>query len=299
MRIGLGLPAAVPNADPSLITTWAAAADAAGYSSVGVIDRLVYDNLEPLTALAAAAAVTTKVELLTTVLNIGWRANPVLLAKRIASVDLLSGGRLTAGLGLGGWPEDFDVSGVPAPSGGRSVEHTVSTMRQVWNAEVTGQGGPTRRLSAGRPGLLFGGLVPAAHLRAARIGDGWVAPLMGFELLQAGATAVRAEWARLDRAGGPRIVTGRYVSLGPDAGRVADDYLQHYYGEPGWSFARADTPTTPDQLHEELARLEEAGVSDVVLFPCSAEVTQLDLLTEALSGSGRLSPISGTRATAG
>jgi alkanesulfonate monooxygenase SsuD/methylene tetrahydromethanopterin reductase-like flavin-dependent oxidoreductase (luciferase family) len=82
MRIGIGLPAAVPEVDATTIGTWAAQAEGAGFASVGVIHRLIYDNLEPLTALAAAAARTERVELLTTVLNVGWRANPVLLANR-------------------------------------------------------------------------------------------------------------------------------------------------------------------------------------------------------------------------
>jgi alkanesulfonate monooxygenase SsuD/methylene tetrahydromethanopterin reductase-like flavin-dependent oxidoreductase (luciferase family) len=112
MRGGLGLPAAVPGVDMRVIGGWAAGGERAGFDSVGVFDRLVYDNLEPLTALAAAAARTEHVELLTTVLTVGWRNNPVLLAKQIASVDLLSGGRLTVGLGLGGWPDDFDTSEV-------------------------------------------------------------------------------------------------------------------------------------------------------------------------------------------
>src|ERR687898_215032 len=118
MKIGIGLPAAVPDVDATTIGSWAAEAERAGFASVGVIDRLVYDNLEPLTTLAAAAACTERVELLTTVLNVGWRANPVLLAKQMASVDLLSGGRLTAGLGLGGWPEDFTASDVPTSGAG-------------------------------------------------------------------------------------------------------------------------------------------------------------------------------------
>jgi hypothetical protein len=126
-----------------------------------------------------------------------------------------------------------------------------------------------------------------------------VAPLMGFELLQAGATAVRDEWARQERGGTPRIVTGRYFSFGPDAPGVADHYLQHYYGEAGWSIARADTATTRDELHQELARLEEAGVTDVVMFPCAADTRQLDLLTEALDGSGHLRPVRDASAGAG
>jgi alkanesulfonate monooxygenase SsuD/methylene tetrahydromethanopterin reductase-like flavin-dependent oxidoreductase (luciferase family) len=79
MRIGLGLPAAVSGVDRTAIGAGAAEAERAGFASVGVIDRLVYDNLEPLTVLAAAAR-TEQVELFTTVLNVGWRANPVLVA---------------------------------------------------------------------------------------------------------------------------------------------------------------------------------------------------------------------------
>ena len=86
VRIGIGLPAAVPGSDMTRLGEWAAESERAGFAAVGVIDRLVYDNLEPLTALAAAAARTEQVELFTTVLNIGWRNNPVLLAKHMASV---------------------------------------------------------------------------------------------------------------------------------------------------------------------------------------------------------------------
>src|SRR5215213_967305 len=98
MRVGIGLPAAVPGADMTEIGRWAAESERRGFASLGVIDRLVYDNLDPLVALAAAAARTERVELVTTVLNVGYRRNPIVLAKQIASVDQLSGGRLTVGL---------------------------------------------------------------------------------------------------------------------------------------------------------------------------------------------------------
>lgn len=281
MRIGVGLPAAVPGVDGRVVGDWAAEAERAGFASVGVIDRLVYDNLEPLTALAAAAARTERVELLTTVLNVGWRANPVLLAKQLASVEVLSGGRLTAGLGLGGWPEDFAAGGVPTTGAGARLDAAVATMRRAWGGELVGQGGPMRRLAEGRPVLLFGGLVPAAYERAATLGEGWVAPLMGPALLEEGATWVRKAWAAAGRPGEPRIVTGRYFSLGPDAARSADDYLRHYYGTP--DPARADTPVTTEELHAEITRLSSLGVTDLVLYPCTAHPTQLPLLTQALT----------------
>jgi alkanesulfonate monooxygenase SsuD/methylene tetrahydromethanopterin reductase-like flavin-dependent oxidoreductase (luciferase family) len=285
MKIGIGLPAAVPDVDATTIGAWAAEAERAGFASVGVIDRLVYDNLEPLTALAAAAAPTEQVELVTTVLNVGWRANPVLLAKQMASVDLLSGGRLPAGLGLGGWPEDFAVSEVPTSGGGARLRSALAAMRQVWAGELSGQGGPMRRLPDGRPALLFGGLVPAAHTRAATEGQGWVAPLFGLQMVEDGATAVRQAWADAGRAGEPRIVTGRYFSLGRDADHVADGYIRHYYLDEYFPMARADTLTSPEQLRAELDRLSKAGVTDLVLYPSSADLDQVEFLAEAVRPS--------------
>ncbi len=287
MKIGIGLPAAAPNADATIIGAWAAEAERAGFASVGVIDRLVYDNLEPLTALAAAAARTERVELLTTVLNVGWRGNPVLLAKQMATVDLLSGGRLTAGLGLGGWPDDFAFSDVATSGAGARLKSALAGMHQVWAGTLVGQGGPTRRLSPGRPALLFGGLVLAAYVRAAAEGQGWVAPLFGLQVLEDGATAVRKVWADGGRSGQPRIVTGRYFSLGRDADRVADDYIRHYYLDEYFPIARADTLTSPEQVREELDRLAEAGVTDLVLYPSSADLDQVQLLAEAAGSSLR------------
>lgn len=282
MRIGIGLPAAVPGVDPTTIAPWAAEAERAGFAAVGVIDRLVYDNLEPLTTLAAAGVATTTVELLTTVLNVAWRANPVLLGKQLATVDLLSGGRLTAGLGLGGWPEDFSASDVPTSGGGARLDSAIATMRRVWSADVAGQGGPTTQMADGRPSLLFGGLVDAAFVRAATKGAGWVAPLFGLELLQRGADAVRRHWLDAGRAGEPRIVTGRYVSLAPDGDRHAADYLSHYYGAAQAHLPLADTATTGERLRQELERLAEAGVTDVVLYPCTADPDEMRRVSDAV-----------------
>jgi alkanesulfonate monooxygenase SsuD/methylene tetrahydromethanopterin reductase-like flavin-dependent oxidoreductase (luciferase family) len=282
MRIGIGLPAAVPGADPRLLGEWAAEAERSGFASVGVIDRLVYDNLEPLTALAAAAARTSAIELLTTVLNVGWRGNAVLLAKQLASVDLLSGGRLTAGLGLGGWPDDFAASGASKEGLGALWESTLETWRQAWAGKLSGQGGPMTELPAERPGLLFGGLVPAAYRRAATHGQGWVAPLFGTATLAQGANAVREAWQEVGRIGQPRIVTGRYFALGRDADATADEYIRHYYGDAYFDFARPDTLTTPAQLHDHLADLRAVGATDVVLYPASADLDQVRLLADAL-----------------
>jgi alkanesulfonate monooxygenase SsuD/methylene tetrahydromethanopterin reductase-like flavin-dependent oxidoreductase (luciferase family) len=288
MRIGIGLPAAVPGADMTTLGQWAANSERAGFDAVGVIDRLVYDNLDPLVALAAAAARTQRVELLTTVLNVGWRNNPVLLAKQMASVEQVSGGRLTVGLGLGGWPEDYAASQAPQTGMAALWASSLATMRAAWAGKISGQGGPMTQLPEGRPALLLGGLVPAAHQRAATHGQGWVSPLFGLSMLQQGAAAVRAAWREAGRPGQPRIVTGRYFSLGEDADAIAGEYLRHYYGDEFLPVARADALTTPERLRAELEALQAAGATDVVLYPCSARLEQVDLLADAVRAAGFL-----------
>lgn len=271
MKIGIGLPAAVPGTDMTSIGAWAAEAENAGFDSVGVIDRLIYDNLDPLTTLASAAASTSWIELISTVVNVCWRNNAVLLAKQLSSVDRLSGGRLTAGLGMGGWPADYETSGVPLAGRGVRFEESLAAMHSCW--QDTGD----------QPKVVLGGTVPASFVRAAtEISDGWVAPLFGMDLLKAGAAAVHSAWGEAGRDGQPRIVTGRYFSLGADADDRADHYIRHYYGDEYFDFARADTLTHVQDIGAEVQRLSEAGCHDVLFFPCSGELEQVTLLAEAL-----------------
>ena len=113
MDIAIGLPSVVPGVDRDSLLEWARRAEARGFSSLGTIDRLVYPNYEPLTALAAAAAVTERIRLFTDILLVPWRNNPALVAKQAATVDSISGGRLTLGVGIGGREDDYAMSGVP------------------------------------------------------------------------------------------------------------------------------------------------------------------------------------------
>jgi alkanesulfonate monooxygenase SsuD/methylene tetrahydromethanopterin reductase-like flavin-dependent oxidoreductase (luciferase family) len=271
MRLGIGLPAAVPGTDMTEIGRWAAAGEEAGFAAVGVIDRLVFDNLDPLTALAAAAACTSRIQLTSSVVNVCWRNNPVLIAKQLASVERLSGGRLSAGLGMGGWPADYEASAVPLKGRGARFEAALRAMQSEWEA------------AGARPRVLLGGTVLASYARTAwPMSHGWVAPLFGFALLQDGIAAVARHWAQAGRSEQPRIMTGRYFSLGANASGVADEYIEHYYGRDYFDFARADTLTDADQIRAELERLQAAGVTDLVLFPCSGDLEQVELLKDVV-----------------
>ncbi|WP_151476269.1 LLM class flavin-dependent oxidoreductase [Streptomyces albicerus] len=289
MKIGIGLPIAVPGRPPREVGQWAQDSERLGFHSLGSIDRLVYDILDPLVSLGVAAAVTERVQLFTSVLNVGWRGNPVLFAKQLATVDLISGGRLTAGLGIGGWPDDFTASGAPAKGHGKIFDDTLTELRRVWNGEVKGDSGPTPLPGAGRPRLLIGGLAQAGFARAARFGEGWVAPVLGRDLLANGVKAVSEEWARADRPGRPQILTARYFCCGPDAKDVTSEYVAHYYGSkesPYYGPVRADCLDSDERLRDELTALSRAGVDDLVLYPASSSLDQVRLLAEALERVG-------------
>ena len=118
MNIGVGLPTSTSGINAELLFEWAKRADAGPFSSLGVVDRVAYQNYEPFTALAAAAAITRRVRLATMVVIAPLR-NTATLAKQAASVDALSGGRLTLGLAVGARGEDYEVSGIETRGRGR------------------------------------------------------------------------------------------------------------------------------------------------------------------------------------
>ncbi|MQA12550.1 MAG: LLM class flavin-dependent oxidoreductase [Pseudonocardiaceae bacterium] len=288
VKIGIGLPVAIPGRDAREVTRWAKDSERLGFHSLGSIDRLIYDILDPLVSLGVAAAVTEHVQLFTSILNVGWRNNSILLAKQLATVDLISEGRLTAGLGIGGWPDDFAASGAPTKGHGKLFDDTLTELRRVWDGEVTSGSGPTPLPGAGRPRLLIGGLIQPGYARAARFGHGWVAPMLSREFLADGVEGVTKEWVKAGRPGKPQILTGRYFCCGPDAQTLTSEYVAHYYGSesPFYGPVRADCLDSDERLREELIALSAAGVDDLVLYPSSSRIDQVHLLAEALERVG-------------
>lgn len=175
MHIGIGLPIG----DPTALLDWARRADAGPFSTLGLLDRFVYDNPEPLVALAVLAGATSRIRVQTEVLLAPLR-DTALLAKQAATVDRMTGGRLVLGLGIGGRHDDPDhrATGVDIRTRGRRLDEQMRVLRRLWAGEPYGEGvGPIGPLPArpGGPEVLFGGFKPVALERVARWGDGFLA----------------------------------------------------------------------------------------------------------------------------
>jgi alkanesulfonate monooxygenase SsuD/methylene tetrahydromethanopterin reductase-like flavin-dependent oxidoreductase (luciferase family) len=282
MRIGVGLPTSTPptaagHRGPELLA-WATRAEAGPFSSLGVTDRLVYDCTEPMVALAAAAAMTTRLRLVTMVV-IGPIRPAALLAAQAASLDALSGGRLTLGVSLGARPDDYDAAGASWGNRGRQLSDELAAMRDIWDGTSVGP----RPATPGGPDLLVGGGSGAAFLRAARLADGYV---HGGGPPRAFASAVdraRAAWADAGRPGEPQLWGQSYFSLAdPDAGAA---YLHHYYAFTGPFAGRvaAGLLDSPKAVREHVAGYAEAGCDELVLLPATSDPAELDRLADALA----------------
>jgi alkanesulfonate monooxygenase SsuD/methylene tetrahydromethanopterin reductase-like flavin-dependent oxidoreductase (luciferase family) len=284
MEIGIGLPATIPGTSGPLVLDWAKRADSGPFSSLGIIDRLVYPNYEPLITLAAAAAVTERVRLMSTVLIAPLRGAGV-LAKQAATIDALSGGRLTLGLGVGAREDDFRAAPASFHDRGRQFEEQLELMKRVWSGqpvsdEVGPIGPPPAR--AGGPELLIGAYSPAAIRRAGRWANGFITGgVADPEQARQMYDVVEESWRAEGREGRPRLVGSIYYALGPNADRGAD-YIRDYYSYFGPAVEEMATsiPSSPEIIEGLMRGFSDVGADELVCWPTVAELDQLDRLAE-------------------
>jgi alkanesulfonate monooxygenase SsuD/methylene tetrahydromethanopterin reductase-like flavin-dependent oxidoreductase (luciferase family) len=284
MEIGIGLPATIPGVTGEELTEWARRADGTSLSSLGTIDRVVYGNYEPLVALSAAAAVTERIRLLTSVLLMPLRLNVALFAKQAATVHHLSGGRLVLGLGLGGRDDDFDVSGADMGTRGKVFERQLGEIKRIWAGEEKGLAGPIGPNLDAPPQIIVGGSVDASFRRAAEHGDGWIMGGGTPDQFREGVEKLNEAWGAAGRSGKPRAAALSYYSLGADAERNADTYLKDYYaflGEDVAGMIAGSAAKDADTVKQYAAAFEQAGADELIFFPSSSDPEQVNLLVEA------------------
>jgi alkanesulfonate monooxygenase SsuD/methylene tetrahydromethanopterin reductase-like flavin-dependent oxidoreductase (luciferase family) len=268
VKVGIGLPNTTPGADGALLLAWAQRAEAGPFSTVAVLDRLVYDSHEPFATLAAAAAVTRRVGL-ATMIAIGPLRGAAMLAKQVATVDSISGGRLTLGLAVGARLDDYEAAGVDHRGRGARLSEQLAYLR----GECGGLDVP----------LLVGGNSGPALLRMARYADGYAHGGGPPRAFASAASKAHAAWHDLGRPGAPALWGQGYVALG-DADRGAA-YLRDYYAFTG-PFAdniAAGCLTTPRAVKDFVRGYEAEGCDELILLPTVSDLDEVDRLAEVLA----------------
>jgi alkanesulfonate monooxygenase SsuD/methylene tetrahydromethanopterin reductase-like flavin-dependent oxidoreductase (luciferase family) len=291
MEIGMTLPSMVAGLDRTTILEWCRRIDDGPFSTLAVGERIAYPNVEMFTTLAAAAAVTERVALMTTIVVLP--AHPAIeVAKMAATIDVISGGRLRLGIGIGGRGEDFQALERSDAARHQTLDDQVATMRRVWAGAAPVHGinpvGPPP-VQPGGPPLYSGALGPKATARAAQWADG----IAGFLLDPIGqdhvATfqTVEAAWKQAGRPERPRHVTSFWYSLADDGATQLSDYANRYLAifgaEFGGAMADACTASSAAVVSDAIKRLEDAGCDELILVPTSADLDELDRLIDLIS----------------
>ena len=280
MEVGVALPTGIPRVDAGQIVPWARQVEEGPFASIAVLDRLVYDSYEPLVALSAAAAVTSRVALATTILIAPLR-NTALLAKQLASLDRLSGGRLVVGLGIGARQDDYEIAGIDTARRGLMLAGQLADIPALLESGRLGLGtGP----ESNGPRFLTGGSSGSALARMARHSDGYIHGGGPPRVFARAAAEARAAWIDAGRPGAPAIWGQAYFAFGP-ASAAGADYVRHYYGFTG-AFAdkiASTLLTSQQQAVEFMHAYAQAGCDHLVMLPAVADQAQLDQLANAVA----------------
>jgi len=285
------MPVMEPDLDAVTLEAWARTIDTGPFSSLCWGERIAFDNPECLTLMGALSAWTERVQLVTTVV-IPQLHDAVLLAKQLATGDLLSGGRLTVGVGLGGRQEDYHAVGAdPSTQTIRGMAERVATMKRIWAGEkVTDSVVPVGPVPVqpGGPRLLVGTMGPKTVRSAAAWADGLAGTTLDLDVGKQNELfdIARRAWAD---AGKPRphLATSFWFAIGDgDEPRAqVHRHLRHYMNWVPADIVDAMAPTTgwagtADELRDLLAEFAEIGTDEIQLIPTSSSIDELRRVVE-------------------
>lgn len=285
MDIGVALPTMARDYTRSTTLDWSRGIDAGPFSSISCGERITFRNQEMTVTNAAAAALTERVRVFVNLVVLPMHPMPV-VAKELATLDVLSGGRVTLGVGIGGREHDYLASGSSMERRHQRLDDGVAELRRLWAGEPPFEGadpvGPDC-VQAGGPPILAGAMGPKALARAAKWADG----VSGFSInasaddMATAADAARDAWAAAGRTEAPRIVTGCFYSLGvEDSQATLERFTYEYLQIFGDKFAKAMAADAPvwngDRLLCALDDAEAAGVDEFILVPGTTDPACLE-----------------------
>ncbi len=293
MKISMTLPVMERGLDRARLRSWVRAVEAGPWHSLAMGERIAFVNPELIALLGACAVLTERVQLVTTVV-IGPMHDPVWLAKQLATVDVLSGGRLSVGLGIGGREEDYRAVGADLSARSNDeLARRARRLRALWSGEPIGSGIDRalepRPIREGGPELLAGALGPRAIRKAARWADG----LSGFSWrpdpheIGVAFDRAREAWREAERPA-PRLSVGFWFAAGDDDPRAQiSGHLRRYLSWLPASFVDSLVPTTGfagdgPELRALLSEIESLGADEVFLVPTSIDEAQIERVGEWL-----------------
>ncbi len=292
------MPVMEPDLDAATLKAWATAIDDGPFSSLCWGERIAFDNPEAMTLLGALAAWTDRVRLMTTVV-VPQLHDPVLLAKSLATGDMLSGGRLTVGLGVGGRHEDYRAVGAdPATQTMRAMAQRVGVMKRVWAGEKVTESvvpvGPAPLQEGGLP-LLVGTMGPKTVRSAAAWADGLAGTTLDLDPAKQNELydVAREAWAQAGKPK-PLLATSFWFALGDgdEARAQVHRHLRHYMNWIPAHYVDAIAPGTgwagnEDELVSVLRKFDDIGTDEIHLIPTSSDVGQLRAIADIVRDTQR------------
>lgn len=292
------MPVMEPDLDASLLRAWARAVDDGPFSSLSWGERIAFTNPDSLTLLGAVSAWTERVRLLTTVV-VPQLHDPIMLAKALATADVLSGGRLTVGVGVGGRHEDYHAAGAdPATQTMREMAQRVAIMKRVWAGEKVTESvlpvGPAPTQPGGPP-LVVGTIGPKTLRSAATWAEGLAGITMDLDVAKQNELfdVARDAWRQAGKAQ-PYLATSFWFALGePAAARnQVREHLLRYMNWIPAEYVEAMAPTTgwagsEDELLDVLRRFEAVGADEIHLIPTSSDLDQLRRVADVVAEFSR------------
>lgn len=293
MKLSMTLPTMLPHGRDEVLQ-WCRQVDAGPYASLAVPERVTYPSHSWIVQLAAAAALTERVRLWTTIVILPAH-DAVDVAKQLASVDQLCTGRLTVGVGVGGREHDYRAINGDLSRRWARMDEQVATMRSIWAGEPPFPGadpvGPPP-VQPGGPPLMAGVMGPKATARAARwaagVDDGGTVFGIDDAAVRATFDRIRASWAEAGRTEAPHLSASLWYALGDGAEdrlrAYCHDYMRIFGEDVAAMMAGAVTCFSAPALQAAVRTLEAAGCDELFLVPTTTDIGELARTSDALFG---------------
>ncbi len=287
MKISICVPYAKPEYDRATTLDWCRLADEGPFESLGCGERIVGHTQDMRVVLSAACALTRRVRIVPSLYILPMHS-AVRAAKELATMDVLSEGRVTATVGVGGREEDYRAVGASFEKRLKRLDEGVAAMRSVWAGEPPFEGadpvGPVP-FTKGGPPIWSGAMMPKSIARSAKWADG----LYGFTM-NGDADPVRQQFQlaleawKSEGRDRPYLATGFWCCLADDADarlkKYVYDYLKIAGDEVGKMIADTMSTSSEDAVRRALDGIEAEGCDECFLVPATADLVEVDRLAE-------------------